>query len=105
MDVHASDQSGVVCFLQNSGLFKPWRPMATIRGGISGSFPVPPLKLKPTFFPSYLEIIVSNSRTANFFGKYISIEMTIGQLKKARVFIFKVHYTLCRLIEREIYPD
>ena len=77
--------------------------MATIRGGISGSCPIPPLK--PTFFPSYLEIIVSNSRTANFFEKYISIEMTIGQMKKARVFIFKVHYTLCRLIEREIYPD
>ena len=36
--------------------------------------------------------------------KEISIEMTIGQMKQARMFIFKLHFTLYCLIEREFYP-
>ena len=32
MDVHSSDQFGDSCYQQNSDLFKPWRPVATIQG-------------------------------------------------------------------------
>ena len=50
MDVQASDQLGDGCFQQNSDLFKPWRPVATIQGAWRRSFPAP--TLRHTFFPS-----------------------------------------------------
>ena len=41
MDVHASDQIGNGRYKQNSNLFMPWRPVATIQVGCHGSFPIP----------------------------------------------------------------
>ena len=54
-NVHASDQLGDGCYPQNSDIFKPWRPVATIQG--CDALPSLSHPLHTPSFPFYLEVV------------------------------------------------
>ena len=61
VDVHASDKLVEGCYQQNSDLFKPWRPVATIQGRDAVPSLSHPLRT-PSFLP-YPEVVGSNPET------------------------------------------